>query len=509
MAEAHRISRSSHSVAGRLARLLLSVPLFAALCSCGHPQKADPTRPEDVSGFRVGPQHVAVSSSPNVVICVIDAARADHIGYHGYERETTPNLDRLAGESVVFEKHFAPYSQTKASTVSLLTGLYPDTHLTSGNHVMDGSLFTIEKGLAAAGFQTVLLSSNPVASPEMGVGADFGQALSSPETLRQGDGDASTMGSRDDTWKSPEVLTAAFSRWLDRNGQEPFFAYLHFLPPHLPYGAPTEIQELFSGREPPAVSQGGFPFREVAIRRRGQEPPPLEEWVNLYDANLRWADDAVGSVVEFLRERGLLDKTLLIVTSDHGEAFGEHGYMYHSRGVYDELVHVPFLMRLPDRRRTGRIPALTQTVDILPTVCELIGADYPRQQIQGRSLVPLIDSEAETIRDYAYATCMGSHSHSSYLVRSLTHALILYRGGVLRALYDLTTDPMQRRNIIDDEPEQAARMADEFRAFAASQRRAPLEFIDPKARPSAASAPPTIELSEEQRRELEALGYVD
>jgi len=505
MAEAHRISRSYCCVAGRLARLLLSVPLFAALCSCGHSQKADPTRPEDVSGFRVGPQHVAVSSSPNVVICVIDAARADHIGYHGYERETTPNLDRLAGESVVFEKHFAPYSQTKASTVSLLTGLYPDTHLTSGNHVMDESLFTIEKGLAAAGFQTVLLSSNPVASPEMGVGTDFDEAFATPEALEYPQ-DVVERG-KENAWKVPEVLSGAFSCWLDGDRQGPFFAYLHFLPPHLPYGAPAEIQELFSGREPPAVSQGGYPFREVAIRAKGQEPPPLEEWVNLYDANLRWADHAVGSVVDFLRERGLLEKTLLIVTSDHGEAFGEHGYMYHGRGVYDELVHVPLLIRLPDRRRTGRISALTQTVDILPTVCELLEADYPRQQIEGRSLVPLIDSEAETIRDYAYATCMGSHS--SYLVRSRTYALILYRGGVLRALYDLTTDPMQRRNIIDEEPEQAARMADEFRAFAASQRRAPLEFIDPKARPSAASAPPRIELSEEQRRELEALGYVD
>ncbi len=506
MAEAHRISRSSHCAAGRLGRLLLGVPLFAALCSCGQPQKAPPGRPEDVSGFRAGRQQVAVSSSSNVIICVIDAARADHIGYHGYERETTPNLDRLAGESVVFERHFVPYSQTKASTVSLLTGLYPDTHLTSGNHVMDESLFTIEKGLAAAGFQTVLLSSNPIASPEMGVGADFGQALSSPETLGQGEGGASTMGSRDYAWKSPEVLTAAFSHWLDRSRQGPFFAYLHFLPPHLPYLAPAEIQDLFLGREPPAVSQGGFPFREVAIRGRGQEPPPLEEWVNLYDANLRWADDAVGAVVDLLRQRGLLEKTLLIVTSDHGEAVGEHGYMYHGRGVYDELVHVPLLMRLPDHRRTGRIPALTQTVDILPTVFELLGADYPRQEIQGRSLVPLIDTEAERVRDYAFATCMGSHS--SYLVRSLTHALILYRGGVLRALYDLTTDPGQRRNIIDDEPEQAARMADEFRAFAATQRRAPLEFIDPKERASAASAPPTIELSEEQRRELEALGYI-
>ncbi|UCC68588.1 MAG: sulfatase [Armatimonadota bacterium] len=509
-------------------RLLLACLLGAstaiAACGCGR-ERAAPIAPPPAEGsgkFTTGETYLQVGSdresgpaprrieapsraaaeklraaakSANLVICIIDAARADHVGCYGYSRDTTPNIDRLARDAMVFEQHFAPYCQTKPSTASLFTGLYPDTHLVVGNSMMPADQFTMARGLASGGLETVLFSSNPVASPAMGIGEDFRTVF----TQRQG-----RERLADST---PEALLGVFSRWLEQGHRSRFFAYLHFVPPHLPYDAPPVLKELFAGQEPPNAWQGGFRFPEVEPRERGREPPPLDEWVNLYDANLRWADWAVGQVGCLLQERGVLDNTILVVTSDHGEAFREHGYKYHSRGLYDELLHAPLIIRFPGEERVvGRVSALTQTVDLLPTVFELFGIPYPREEVQGHSLLPLISGEASRVREYVYAASGGRVD--SYLIRDQRSALILFEGGRVRALYDLERNPRQTRNVIEDQPERAAEMVAAFRAFAETQRRPPLHFIEADAKAEEVPRPPEVKLSDETRRDLRALGYL-
>jgi len=188
----------------------------------------------------------------NVVLVVIDAARADHLGCYGYPRDTTPNMDRLAGESVRFEGHFCQFPRTKESTASLFASQYSDSHLASGNrHLMDGT-FTMAKGLGEAGYRTVLFSSNPNASPGAGIGLDF------RETYDQGDVDPLVR-----SWKeltSPEPLLGLIGDWLGRNGGSRFFAYIHFDPPHQPYIQPEEMTALFAGQEPPDFEAGDFAF---------------------------------------------------------------------------------------------------------------------------------------------------------------------------------------------------------------------------------------------------------
>lgn len=209
-----------------------------------------------------------------------------------------------------------------------------------------------------------------------------------------------------------------------------------------------------------------------------------------------------------MREHGIADNTVLVLTSDHGEAFREHGYKYHGRGVFDELLRVPLLIRFPGPDRpTGRVGALTQTVDLLPTIFELFRVPYPQDSVQGTSLLPLIAGEAERVRDFVFATCSGSRP--SYLVRDEEFALILYEGGRHRALYDLKADPRQKRNVLDDYPEKTADLIEAFRRFAAAQTRPPFEFIDPEWEPQELPQAPEVELSDEQRQELEALGYLD
>ncbi len=454
------------------------------------------------------------AASANLVICVLDAARADHVGCYGYPRDTTPNIDRLATESVVFEHHFVTYPHTKPSTASLFTSQYPDTHLLVRRRAMAPDAFSMANTLESAGLQTVFLSSGPMAAPVMGLGADFQfvcareRAKTPGGMIRRGPPPRSPRwGQPASAWKTPQGLLDAFSTWLDRARTGRFFAYLHFLPPHIPYEAPQEMQDLFAGKEPPHAWQGDFAFPQIA-QTYDWQPLLLAEWVNLYDANLRWADWAVGELVHLLTQRNLLDNTLLLVTSDHGEAFGEHGYRRHQYGVYDELLHVPLLLRFPGPRPiTGRVGALTQTVDLLPTILDLFQLPSPDRELQGRSLLPLLSGRVSRLHDYLYATSSGDTP--SYLVRNHDWALILWKGGEFRALYHLRRDPRQTRNVIAQHPAQAARMADAFRAFAATQRMPPLHFLDPDAKPGRLPTAPEVTLTEEQRRELRALGYLE
>jgi arylsulfatase len=460
-------------------------------------------------------QLLRAARSANVVICVLDAARADHVGCYGYPRQTTPNLDQLAKESVVFRNHFATFPATEPSTRALLTGLYPDASTIQERRGAKGA-FTLERELHAAGFATALFTSNMVASPEVGIGTDFEQVFGDPSAGGQGGKQSSSLSN--DFWRTPEGLTQAVARWLPGVRGRRFFAYCHFLPPHNPYNAPETFQRVFRGQKAPPVRRGGFEFREVRppYAYGGFRPPAPADWVNQYDANLRWADWGVGEVVRLLRKYDMLDDTLLIVTADHGEAFGEHGYVYHMFGVYDELLHVPLLIRFPgQQRRAGEVKALTQTVDLLPTILDVCQIPYPREAVHGSSLVPLLDGEKTRVRDYVFATC--ANPCRAYLARDGQWSLMVYHGGKLRALYDLRTDPGQTHNVIHQRGDVAAKMTTALEQFARMQRRSLDQLLAEAARPqrrvrggSPAAAPGISQrkLSDRARRELRALGYL-
>lgn len=354
--------------------------------------------------------------------------------------------------------------------------------------------------LAGEGFRTVLFSSNPNASPGMGIGRDF------EETYDQSDVDPLVGG-----WKrltSPAPLLRLFGNWLVENRRRRFFAYLHFDPPHEPYIQPQWLTTLFEGQPPPEYRIGGFEFPvEQPAEVEAHEHPPLPEWINLYDAHLRYADYAVGQLVQELREAGVWEDTLFILTSDHGEAFGEHGYVWHGYGVYDELTHIPLLVRLPGEISGGqRVTALTQTIDVLPTICDLLEIPYPSETVQGRSLLPLITDIREEVNDYVF--CRADGEPASYLIRNLRWAMILYGNGEWRSLYDLEADPGQTTNVIEDSPERAEEMLAAFREFAMAQRRPPFEFLSPSAQPLPLPPAGRVEITPETERQLRDLGYL-
>jgi len=428
---------------------------------------------------------ISLPAEANVIVCVLDAARADHVGCYGYPRDTTPNLDKLARESVVFERHYAEYPQTKASTASLLTSRHADSHLAVEMRKVGQDSFFMQRGLKQAGFTTAYFSSNAWASPSWGFTDGFDTVYSfNAGGFRGGDGPARAAPEFHRISREPEELLSAFSRWLDQRDGNRLFAYLHFLPPHHPYNAPEEMQRLFAGSPPPRYRRGRIPFRGV---RNVGGPGEHEHLAKL-------------------RRTGLLDETVLMVTSDHGESLGEHGYKWHPACPFDEALHIPLFIRFPGGRPAGRVAALTQTLDLLPTIYELLRIPAPAHLIEGRSLLPLIRGEKTAVHDYLFSRTGGDPA--CYVVRDLRYSLLLFEGGKLRALYDLKTDPWQRRNMVTREPKQVERMVEAFRHFALTQRAAPLQFVEASARPPPLPTGQQVKPSEDMKRELKALGYL-
>ncbi len=440
----------------------------------------------------------------NVVICVLDAMRADHVGAYGYPRETTPNIDALAEEALIFENHFCQYPQTSPSTASLFTSQYPDTHGTGVQRpgtdtlqMLNPSTFTLESGLKTAGYHTLIFTSNPAAAPALGLGADF-------------DVQVTPRGrARDPNWRRPEQLVKEIEAKLKGGSDTPFFAYAHFLPPHYPYDAPDEMKALLARQDPPEMWQAKAPFKPALHKSEAERAPrSRKKWINLYDANLRWGDWAVGALVKFLKEQGVYDNTLLIITSDHGEALREHQYEWHATCPFDEAIHIPLIVKFPGNGGpVGRVGALTQTIDVAPTILDLFGVPWPEDSVQGKSLVPLLTGEAEEINKYII--CRTGGDYPAYVVRDQRSALFLYHRAQARALYDLTTDSLQTTNVAETQPDRAAELAKVFVAFAQRQKYPPLDFVDPEYQPTLAPAGPGATIPAETRRKLRALGYVD
>ena len=288
---------------------------------------------------------------PNVVLYVIDTLRADRIGLYGSERATSPNIDALGEAGVVFEQASAPAPWTLPSVASLALSQLPCEHrvLVDRDTIAPASE-TLAAQLRAAGYRTASFHSNPYAGSMSGLDAGFDVA----QFVKQ------------------RQAERAVARWLDGQGEQPFFLYFHTIEPHNPEQAKNRFLKSFGAVPPNVVGD----FEETARLYRSLtradfvEKQPLGTTDNteeqkralghldelresvdlLYDATVLEADARLGRIVETLRERGLWENTIFIVLSDHGEELGDRGGWLHDHSVYEELVQVPLIARFPDRR---------------------------------------------------------------------------------------------------------------------------------------------------------------
>ena len=369
------------------------------------------------------PSHV------NVVLVVIDTLRSDHLATYGYARQTAPFLDRLAQEGAVFDG-LSPSSWTKPATASLLTGLHPLHHQAIGRlDELPDQVVTLAERLRAKEYRTLAVSANGWISSPFGFDQGFDELIL-----------------EDSVGYAEDVNQALLPRLDDL--APPFFLYLHYIDPHAPY-APRGAWNgsALPNREPVAM-ESLDPF---TVRQRPAEL--LARVRDLYDGEIRGADRGLEQLVRELERRKLMRNTILVVTSDHGEEIEDHGRMSHGLSLYEEVVRVPLIVHAP-----GRVPAsrhgLASLLDVVPTLAELLDLPEEGASLDGTSLAGRLRGEDAASGPRRHLLHLDHIDGTGLALSDGREKILLGQGPYAKALFDLRTDPGERRNLLGQEDDE-------------------------------------------------------
>ena len=420
----------------------------------------------------------APARRPNVVLYVVDTVRADRLGVYGYGKPTSPRLDAFAADAVLFENAWAQSSWTRPAVASLFTGLLPPAHRTVGRRsVLPEEAVTLAEILAAHGYEGLGLVRNP------NVGRAFGFAQGFTRF-------------RSEDRERDETMLDRVRLWLDerQDAEAPFFLFLHAIDPHGPYDPAPEFEEMFDAGGAPAH------YRTVryllGLNRGDVEPGPdtAEALSRLYDAEVAQNDRAFGELLDELEARGLGESAAVIYLSDHGEEFAEHGRWEHGLSLYEEVLRVPLVMRLPGVP-ARRVEEPAQHVDVLPTLLGYLGIEAP--PTDGRDLLAARRRGDAPLDVYTHLDVDG---HRAASVMRGRYKLVLPQSpsqGTAPMLFDLEADPGELEDLAADRPDIVERML----ALLAERNLA--------GEVESAEEIEDDQLGEEVRRRLRALGYVD
>ncbi len=431
---------------------------------------------------------------------MIDTLRADHLPAYGYDAGSTPNLDRLAEDSVRFDQAFTNSSWTRPSFASILTGRLPSSHgVMAKSDALPDSLTTLPEALKPHGYSTAGYATNfNVApyfnfqqgfddyyylEPEFVLGADDASAKlllmqfvrQRIERFRSAKGEV-LPGT---AYQDAETVNRALLGWIDDEAVAPWFLFVGYMDPHDPY-----FTHPYDG--------SGY------ARAAHQEPDPSEAPAlsALYDGEISYWDAEFGKLLDALRQRGVYDDLTIVVTSDHGEEFDDHGGFWHGTTLYDEQVHVPLFVKLPQSRRGGTVVRhWVQSIDLMPTVLSLVDAPVP-EGVQG--------GDAFTGTDIIYA----EESHEGNVLESVRelrgtdeYKLISANPGNPRGLepielYRVDLDPGETNNLADNQTDDVVATTKTL----VKQRAIANED---------AVAADSVELDEDVAAHLEAIGYIE
>lgn len=413
-----------------------------------------------------------------LILISLDTLRADHVGFQGYERPTTPNLDRLAQDSIVFEQMLAPAPNTPPSHMSMFTGLLPVQHGFMGyvnedrKDVLSEEHRTLPQLLQEQGFAT---------------GAFTGGGWVAGTSFRRG---------FDQYMPIPNLESQIPLEWLREHRDERFFLFLHSYEIHAPYRAAEQYRKLFVD---PAFAGDFKPrphvLKKVREGRRRLSDEEVRYAIDLYDAGIRQADARLGRFFDALAEDGILDETIVIVTSDHGEEFLEHDSVGHWQLFYRPNLHVPFLLRLPGGAEKGRrIEDVSEHIDILPTVLELLGLPA-HPPVYGRSWASAVRGGPSPEPRPALAWSARPMEDGRRSVIADGHQLIVDTTSETASLYDLRADPTAQHDVAAAKPEVRDRLLAHWKEWESKEENAWPEDSEP--------------FSPHLRRSLEALGYLE
>lgn len=442
---------------------------------------------------------------PNVVLIVLDTTRADVLSAYGSPKPTTPRIDALAREGVRFDRAFSTDFWTLPAHASLMTGRHPGrVGATSETNRLPDTAATLAELLRAAGLRTAAFVSNAWVSAERGFAQGF-------ETFEE-----SWRGGESTEWQLDERTVAGARRWLAEriDADEPFFLFVNLNSAHLPYSPdPLVLVDLSPDPRPPArvarlrEVKGMWSHLGGAIELDEQDYVILRE---LYEAEVAAVDGLVGELVDALAERGELDDTLVIVTSDHGENIGDHGMIDHLLSMYDTTLRVPLVVRHPARFPAGRVDdRLVSLVDVVPTVLDVVGVPEAYADGPGRSLADSGQGGhahvfAENDRPVNGIAIMESRfpafdtkplDRRVRTLRTDTHKLIRYSDGEV-VLYDLRADPGETQDVSAEQPVVRDALLERLAALDAGRR------VEAEATPQEGRDPAALE-------QLRSLGYIE
>jgi arylsulfatase A-like enzyme len=436
------------------------------------------------------------SPQVNLLLYCIDTLRADHLSCYGRENLTSPHLDQLAADGYLFENYYAVASWTRPSIASALTGLYPSYHGAAGeDRALSLESRTLAENLERVHYSNwAMVSNHQVAARGLSFEQGFHRFVA-PEGLWATDEDLNLPSSL--------RLSETIFPWWDRYADEPFFLYSHSLDPHGPYHPPDGYFDRFTeGYDGPLRSIKLLaPRKELRRRSEHIQPEDVRYVRNVYDGAVTYQDEQIGRLLEQLDRHGLRDDTILVIFSDHGEEFFEHGDWDHAGRMWEELLRVPLILWIPERLRADlkspplRVSAPVSQVDLVPSLLELLGIpdESPRQ---GRSFLPILrEAEVDERPIYCEENIRGSLIHGGYkLIWLRSRTTTEYQ------LFDLKADPGEQDDLRERRPDLLQEMV-----IRRNQFEEEMEAVGVDAATGAA----TVDLDAEARRQLKALGYFD
>jgi arylsulfatase A-like enzyme/Tfp pilus assembly protein PilF len=388
----------------------------------------------------------------NVVLITIDTLRADHVGCYGYKQIKTPNIDALAADGVRFERAFAVVPVTLPSHTSMLTGTYP---MLSGMHDFSGNKLspaqpTLASVLKQAGYRTGAVIAAAVLDSRFGLNQGFDFYYDHFDFNRLDEANLDEMER-----PGNEVADVALD-WLAKNSQKRFFLWMHLYDPHFPY--------------------------------RPHEPYRREYAAQPYDGEIAFADEQVGRLLRFLKEKGIYQNTVIVLCGDHGESLGEHGEKTHGFFIYNATMHVPLIIRSPGNATAATVSDPVSLVDLMPTILGAVGLEVP-SQVQGRSLLPELHGDGRgkdpAGRDrvlYGETFLPRIHFNWSEL-RGSENTRYHFIDAPRPELYDLANDPGEVHNLFTEKKavaeEMRAKLAGLIRDYSAGKELAEKTGLDP------------------------------
>ncbi len=423
---------------------------------------------------------------PNIILISIDSLRADRLGTYGHDRDTSPNLDRLAAESVVFENAFSTTSWTLPSHASMLTGLYPEVHgVVQGKQRLSERAFLVSEALQELGYQTLAVVAGPYLRSKFGFNQGWDDYDDYTIKIR---GKRATTGGPVAPKQHRRILDM-----LDEREDRPFFLFLHYWDVHYDYIPPEPWRSRFDPDYAGDLDASFFTKNESIHPE--MDPRDLQHLLALYDGEVAFTDHYLGLLFDELRQRDLYDDSVIVVTSDHGDEFFEHGHKGHRANLFNSTLKIPLILKLPEARWGGRREARpTSLVDIPPTLFDLLDSDL-LGRVNGKSLVRLIDDDSGAESRIVFADLSDEQKS---MISGSWKILTGRTGSSDSELYDLATDPQERENVISDNRAKGEDMLDALNIWLSVARRQAREL-----------GRESIELDDETREVLESLGYLD